>query len=208
MSFLFGGGQQVKKDPVRDYLKELRHATRSMDREEMKAIGQEKVLVSGITKLAREQRIDLCKIKARDLVRLRAHRNRLMTMKGHMTTLQNQLSTVQSAKVMQETIAQTTKLLRGLNQKLDAKSVHKMLIEFERQNSEFSDGQVILEESLDNMFELENEQAETEQAVCSIFQELGLETQIELKMAASHSTHCVPSEEELMKRLMQLKPQS
>jgi hypothetical protein len=183
MSFLFGGAPQAKKNPVVDYMRDLRHSTRSMDREDLKAAAQEKSLLSSVTKLAREQRIDLCKAKAKELVRLRAHRQRIATMKGHMSTLHQQLSTVQSAKIMQETMVKTAHLLKGLNARLDAKGMHRMLLEFERQSVGFQDGQSVLEESLDAIFEAEDEQASTDQAVASIFQELGLEMQMGMASA-------------------------
>lgn len=205
MSFLFGGAPQAKRDPVKDYQRDLRHSTRSMDREDLKAAQQERSLVSSITKLAREQRIDLCRAKAKELVRLRAHRHRILTMKGHMATLQQQLSTVQSAKVMQETMAKTTHLLRGLNARLDAKSVHRLLMEFERQSVGFQDGQSVLEESLDGIFEAEDEQANTDQAVAGVFQELGLELHMGMGSAAGDQRL---QEQDLDSRLERLKAAS
>lgn len=203
MAFLFGGAQKTKKDPVAEYQRDLRHSTRSMEREEIKAATQEKSLIASITKLAKEQRVDLCKAKAKELVRLRAHRQRIMTMKGHMATLQQQLSTVQSAKVMQETMAKTTSLLRGLNSRLDAKSIHRMLMEFERQSIGFKDGQEILEQSLDEIFEADDEQASTDQAVAGVLQELGVELQ--LSMGSAKDDPGSIREEDLEARLQNLK---
>ena len=207
MSFLFGGAPQTKKDPVRDYQKDLRHATRSMEREDIKAVMQEKNLIASITKHAKEQRMDLCKIKAKELVRLRAHRSRLTTMKGHMATLAQQLSTVQGAKVMQETMAKTTHLLRNLNARLDAKAIHRMLMEYERQSATFSDGQEILEQTLDGMFEAEDEQSATDEAVSVIFDELGLEMALDLKTSTAKQTPAATAigEEDLEARLQKLR---
>jgi division protein CdvB (Snf7/Vps24/ESCRT-III family) len=183
MSFLFGGAPKVTKDPVKDYQRDLRHAVRSMDREDIKAVAQERILLTTLGKLAQEQRVDLCKAKAKELVRLRAHRNRLATMKGHMTTLSQQLSTVQSAKVMQETMAKTTALLKKLNTRMDASSIHKLLLEFERQSTVFSDGQEIVEQTLDGIFETEDEQSITEEAVANVLQEVGLKLELGMSSA-------------------------
>jgi len=207
MSFLFGGARKVNKDPVKDYQKELRHATRSMDREDINAANQEKVLASAITKFAKENKVDICKTKAKELVRLRAHRGRLATMKGHMSTLSQQLSTVQSAKVMQETMAKTTQLLRNLNTRMDAKAIHKMLLEYERQSIQFTDSQEVLEETLDGVFETENEQADTDQAVAGIFEELKLNIELGMGSAHDHSIHpkMLVNPEDLDTRLERLK---
>jgi division protein CdvB (Snf7/Vps24/ESCRT-III family) len=198
MAFLFGGGKKASQDPVKDYQRELRHAMRSMDREDLKGAAGEKTLIASITKNAREQKMDLCKAKAKELVRLRSHRTRIATMKGHMSTLSHQLSTVQSAKVMQETVAKTTHLLQKLNGRLDAKSIHKMLYEFERQSTQFADGQEVLEETLDSIFETADEQSNTDQAVERIFDELKLDMQLSMGSAGrDQSVHPVTSEDDL-----------
>jgi charged multivesicular body protein 2A len=205
MSFLFGGATQVKRDPIRDYQRDLRHSVRSMEREDIKAASQERALLASISKHAKEQRLDLCKAKAKELVRLRAHRHRIVTMKGHMATLQHQLSTVQSAKVMQETMAKTTTLLRSLNTRLDAKAIYKMLMEFEKQSTNFSDGQEIVEGTLDDIFEADNEQATTDQAVAGVFQELGLEMEMNLP-SSRHELHGIfANDANLEARLQNLK---
>jgi charged multivesicular body protein 2A len=196
MSFLFGGATQVKRDPIRDYQRDLRHSVRSMEREDIKAASQERALLASISKHAKEQRLDLCKAKAKELVRLRAHRHRIVTMKGHMATLQHQLSTVQSAKVMQETMAKTTTLLRSLNTRLDAKAIYKMLMEFEKQSTNFSDGQEIVEGTLDDIFEADNEQATTD---------LGLEMEMNLP-SSRHELHGIfANDANLEARLQNLK---
>lgn len=205
MSFLFGGAPQVRKDPVKEYQKDLRHATRSMDREDIKAAAQEKTLAASITKLAKEQRLDLCKAKAKELVRLRAHRHRLMTMKGHMSTLEQQLATVGSAKKMQETMAKSTQLLRGLNARMDAKSIHRLLLEYERQSVAFKDGQDILEETLDGIFEADDEQADTDSAVAGVFQELGLEIEMGMASAQRDSSLHPGGAQDIEERLQALK---
>ncbi len=206
MSFLFGGARKTNSNPIKDYQRELRKAMRTMDREDLKGAAEERTLIASITKNARENKIDVCKTKAKELVRLRAHRARLATMKGHMSTLAQQLSTVQSAKVMQETLAKTTHLLRGLNSRLDARAIFKMLTEFERQSLQFSDGQGVLEETLDNIFETDNEQAMTDEAVAGIFDELKLNVELGMCSAkADASLHPAFSDTDLAARLQNLK---
>jgi len=206
MAFLFGGARKANSEPIKDYQRELRKAIRTMDREDMKGALEEKTLINIITKQAREQKYDICKTKAKELIRLRAHRARLATMKGHMSTLSHQLSTVQSAKVMQETLTKTTHLLKGLNNRLDAKAIFKMLTEFERQSHQFSDTQGVLEETLDSIFETDNEQAMTEDAVSGIFEELKLNIELDLSRAkADHSLHPLYSDTDLASKLQNLK---
>jgi hypothetical protein len=180
MAFLFGGGgsgksSESKLDPIKEYQRDLRHAQRSMDREDIKAASQERVLLADILRQAKEQRLDQCKARARELIRLRSHRARLGVMKGHMTTLGQQLSAVQGAQNMQAIMGKTTKLLQGLNRKMDAKTVHRMLMEYESQSSAFVSSQEVVDETLDSLFEVDGESEATDEAMLKVFQEIGLD---------------------------------
>jgi hypothetical protein len=185
MAFLFGGGaaRATRQDPVKEYQRELRHAQRSMDREDQKAAAQEKALLADIVRQAKERKLDQCKARVRELVRLRGHRGRITAMKGHMTSLGQQLSTVQSAKSMQTIMAKTTRLLQGLNKHMDAKAVQRMLYEYERQSTAFTDSQEIVEENLDSMFEADGEQEAIDDAMRGVFEELGLDLSVSMAQA-------------------------
>lgn len=72
-----------------------------MEREIARLELQEKSLQRELGKCAAESKIDMATTKAREMVRLRAHKTRLSTMRGHMTGLAQQLQTVQSSTKMQ-----------------------------------------------------------------------------------------------------------
>jgi hypothetical protein len=179
MAFLFGGGKNQgsarQQDPAKEYQRELRHSQRSMDREDQKAAGQEKALLTDIVRQAKDRKMDQCKARVRELIRLRGHRARMSTMKGHMTSLGQQLATVQSAQSMQAIMGKTSRLLQGLNKKLDAKGMHRLLMDYERQTSTFTASQEVVEETLDSMFETDGEQEATDDAMRGVFEELGLD---------------------------------
>ena len=80
-----------------------------------------------------------------------------------------------------------------------------MLLEYERQSSSFADGQQVLEENLDSMFELDDEQTSTDQAVAGVFQELGLELEMVMSKAGRDVSMHPPSVEDLESRLQNLK---
>ena len=183
MAFLFGGGKAEKSNPVRDYQTELRHSARGIDREDSRARLQERKLQAEILREAQQQHFAACAAKGRELVRLRAHRTRLTTMKGHMTALSQQLSTVGNTQSMQSIMAKTTSLLKGLNQKTDPRAVHRQLLEFERQSSHMQANQEVMEETLDNIFEADNEDETTDATLAAVFAEIGLDSQAVLAAA-------------------------
>jgi hypothetical protein len=180
MAFLFGGGKPPapKPDPVREHRQELQRAARALDREDLKGVRSEALLKKEIEAHARSQRYDVCQDKARDLVRLRAHRGRLSRIKGHMTSLDRQLATIQGGRQVQSVLLKTTQIMRDMNRALDPRAVHRMLHDFERHSTALSMGQEVIEETLDTVFEVEDEGIATDDAMVAVFAELGLDQRI------------------------------
>ena len=128
-----------------------------------------------LSRHARDSKIELATSKAKEMVRLRAHKTRLRTMREHMTGLAQQLQTVQSSAKIQETIALTARMLQGLNARFDAPSVARMLAEFEKQNALIAHKQEVVDDTLDSAFEVDGEGDATNDAVLDVLQEAGLD---------------------------------
>lgn len=175
MAFLFGGARKESTDSLRDYQRKIAGSARGMEREIRRLDLQEKGMLRELAKHAKESQIDLATSKAKEMVRLRAHRARLRTMKENMTGLSQQLQTVQSSAKMQETIAVTAKMLQGLNARFDVSNVARMLVEFEKQNVLMAQKQELVDETLDSAFEVDGEADATSEAVLDVLQEAGLD---------------------------------
>ena len=175
MAFIFGGGRPSGKDNLRDYQRKIASNARGMEREIGKMDEQEQRLGRDLVKYVKDSKIEDATLKAKELVRLRAHRTRVHAMKGHMSGLAQQLQTVQSTTKIQETIAITARMLQGLNAQFDAGSVARMLAEFEKQNILMTDKQEIVEDTLDSTFEVDGEGQQTNEAVLTVLQEAGLD---------------------------------
>lgn len=207
MSFLFGGGRPTGKDCLRDYQRQIASSARGMEREVARMDLQEKVLQRDLIKCANENKIDAATIKAKEMVRLRAHRSRVQTMKANMTGLAQQLQTVQSTTKIQETIAVTARMLQGLNARFDAGSVARMLAEFEKQNILMANKQEVVEDTLDCTFEVDGEQDATNEAVLGVLQEVGLDVQSRLKgPAGGDRVASADDGESFEARLQRLRP--
>ena len=174
MAFLFGGERKAAADPVREHQQEIRRALRAMDREDSRSAAADQALVKEITAHARDQKLPQCKAKAQQLVRARAHRARLNSMRGQLTSLGQQLEVVKGTQQIHRVLEQTTALMRTLNLRVNPKAAHKLLTEFERQNTAFVAGQEVMQETLDAVFEADDEHAASDDALAGIFMELGL----------------------------------
>lgn len=204
MSFLFGGARPSGKDSLRDYQRKVAGSARGMAREITKLDAQERGMLKELSKHGADGKLEAATTKAKELVRLRAHRARLYTMKANMGGLAQQLQSVQSSAKIHETIALTAKMLQGLNARFDAPSVARMLNEFEKQNALIAAKQELVEDTLDSAFEVDGEADATSEAVLDVLQEAGLDLRGRLGRAAGLG-EAESVEEDLDARLQRLK---
>lgn len=205
MSFLYGGARPACKDSLRDYQRKVASSARAMEREIGRMDMQEKRLQQELTKYAAtEGKLELATTKAREMVRLRAHRARLYTMKGHLTGLAQQLQTVQSTTKIQETLAFTAHMLQGLNSRVDAGSVMRMLAEFEKQSILMANKQELVEDTLDSTLEVDGEEDAMSDAVLDVLQEAGLGVSARLARSCPKSSE-LQADGDLESRLQRLR---
>lgn len=179
MAFLFGGDVETSRsrpaDPIKDMQGELRNAMRSILRETTKSTQQEKGLITEIKRYAAVNKLQLATLKAKELVRLRSHQERLQTTHCQLTSLHQNLATVSSTQVMHDAMAKTTKLLQNLRGKMNPATIMKNMRAFQTESENFQTTQQTLQESLDDVFQSEDEAHITEQTIGQVFEELGLD---------------------------------
>jgi division protein CdvB (Snf7/Vps24/ESCRT-III family) len=180
MAFLFGGARQTSTTSIRDYQRKASSSARAMEREISRMDAREGALQRELAKCAKDSCMDTATAKAKEIVRLRAHRSRLFTVKGHMTGLAQHLQTVQTTGKIQETMAATTQMMQTLNSRFDAVSVSRMLTEFEKQNAHMQAKQELIDDTLDSGFEADGEDDECANAVTDVLNEAGLDTRSRL----------------------------
>ena len=189
MAFLFGGGRASGVDSVKNFQRNVASNARGMDRELSRIELQEKSMIKDLTKYGKEGKIDAATSKARELIRLRSHKGRIQSMKTHMTGLSQQLHMVHSSNKIQETLSTTSRMLQGLNSRMDISSVHRMLVDFEKQNVLITNKQEIVDETLDSAFEVDGEQEATNDAVLGVLEEAGLDISL---LSTKNQENCIP----------------
>ncbi len=180
MSFLFGGGRASNSDTVKDFQRKVSGNARGMERELARMDLKESLLQKELSKCAKDSKMDLATAKAKEIVRLRAHKDRLRTVKGHMSGLAQQLQTVHTTGKIQEAIAGTVSMLQTLNTRFDTGGVARMLSEFEKQSVQMQAKQELMDDALDAGFEADGEQEDCNEAVIGVLEEVGLDMRAQL----------------------------
>lgn len=209
MAFLFGGDrQQAKADPMREQESQLRSSIRSLDRIDAKSGIDEQKLVKEMKTLAKQGNVKGCENRARDLVRLRATREKLGSTKQHLVGLQRQIHVMQGTKVLQTTLCATTKLLKDLNGQMNPQAMGRVLLEFERQNEIFSDQQEVMHDTMQEVFEADDESTVARDAVEKVMEEFQLDEALKLSHASVSKQRAEPDavdDDDLMRRLEKLR---
>jgi hypothetical protein len=204
MSFLFGGARQSGPESVKDYQRKVATSARGLQREIARLDSREAITQRELGRCVQQGRIDDAKAKATEMVRSRAHRERLRKMAGHMTALGQQLQGVHTAGKMQEMVVSTGRILSGLNARLDAGSLARVLADYERQLCIVTSKTEVVDDALEGVFEVDGEEEATQSAVCAVLEEAGLDLSARLPQADAVPGEG-PSAEELAQRLQRLR---
>lgn len=212
MSFLFGGGSvdgyrgtTRKPNPVKDMQGKLRASMRVILRESSKASQTEKRLQQEIKHYASINKIQTCQMKAKELVRLRGHTQQLLNTHCQLTSLHQNLSGIETTQAMQESIANTSKLLKKLNTDMNASQIMKMMYEYQTQNEHFHAKQEAVNDAIDDVMSAADEDSETQATVTGIFQELGLNAALLMKDSATSFDTSKSLDEDIATKLARLK---
>jgi division protein CdvB (Snf7/Vps24/ESCRT-III family) len=173
MSFLFGGGRPSQNDTIKHYQREINRHVRSMERESLRSLQNDKPLLNDIKKYVQKNDLHMATLKAKELIRARNFRKRLCTTQQGLVALGQQLSIISTSQQSQEVLAKTTRILHALNTKMDLTSTYKMLRGFEEQSVLLDEKTEVINETMDGIFEVDN--GEIDGTLSSVFEEIGLD---------------------------------
>ena len=174
MAFLFGGGRKVEADGgVRECARQVGRNVRGTERELERAEAREKGLMRELKRCAGD--LPAARLKATELVRLRAHKGRLASLRANMTGLAQELEQVGASQRTQDMVGRTALMLGKLNSRMDPTGAARLVAIFERESAQMGVKQEVLHEALDSAFEAEGEAALTDAAVEQVLAEAGLE---------------------------------
>ena len=130
MAFLYGGGREKSRDPLREYAHSTRGGVRQTEREIGKLDTQEASLLKLIRKLGLAGQVSEATERARELVRLRAHRQRLRGLRSNLLGLAQELSEMSTAQKTTQMVAKATGMLQTLDRQMDTRATYKLVNEY------------------------------------------------------------------------------
>ena len=116
--------------------------------------------------------------------------------------------TIQSQQAIKETMSKMSGMIKTLCGPTTGVSLYKTIAEFEKQNQILDNTSDLVNETLEGVFETEDEDSKTDTEVQKILAELGLNTSHALPRASSSQPEMsttVGEDDDLEKRLQRLK---
>lgn len=173
MSWLFG----KKKTPaelLRENKRMLDKAIRDLDRERMGLQTQEKKLVAEIKKTAKQGQMDAVKVMAKSLVRNRHAVTKMYGLKSQLQAVSLRIATLKSTQAMADAMRGATKAMGAMNKQMNLPALTKIMRDFERQNEKMEMTSEMMGDAVDDAFEGDEEEEETDNLVNQVLDEIGI----------------------------------
>lgn len=173
-SLLVSLGLKEAPDPLSDLKKwkrELSREMRSMDREIKKLEQAEKKSADECRKLGKQNRIDACKILAKEIVRTRAARDRMFQAKAQLNSVSMQLSTQASMVKAAGCMKRSSQVMSAMNKLVKLPELQKTMIDMAREMERAGLIEEMVGDALD-MADSADVEEETELEINSVVAEL------------------------------------
>eukprot|EP01116_Phalansterium_solitarium_P009283 TRINITY_DN2336_c0_g1_i1.p1 TRINITY_DN2336_c0_g1~~TRINITY_DN2336_c0_g1_i1.p1 ORF type:complete len:222 (-),score=68.86 TRINITY_DN2336_c0_g1_i1:159-824(-) len=191
MEWLFGK-KKTLKEVLREQQRNLNRAIREIDRERTGLQNQEKKIIVEMKKLAKQGQMGSVKIMARDLVRTRANVEKFYKMRTELQAVSLRIQTMKSHQAMGEAMRGVTRAMMVMNRQMNLPQMQRIMMEFEKQNEILEMKSEMQSDTMDDVFEADGEEAETDDIVNQILDEIGINLSAQLVDAPSQAASSGP----------------
>jgi charged multivesicular body protein 2A len=166
----------ARAELLRENKRMIDRAIRDLDRERMGLQAQEKKMVLEIKKMAKDNQMEAVKVMARSVVRNRTAVTKLYGLKSQLQAVSLRMAELKSTQAMSDAMRGTTKAMAAMNRRMNLPAVAKIMREFERQNAKMEMTGDMMGDAMDMAFEGEGEEAESDELVNQVLDEIGVDT--------------------------------
>ena len=192
MSFLFGGSK-TPQEMMREHQRLIRRSIGEMERERAALERQEQRVIVEIKKMAQQGRMGATRIMAKDLVRIRGQAQKYYQMISYMQTMNMRLQTLRSTASMAQAMRGVTSALVRMNRSLNLPGMQAVTMEFQRQSELMDMKNEMMEETMDDMFELDDtEEDDPDDIVDQVLDEIGINVGTQMSEAPAPAANNIP----------------
>lgn len=174
MEFLFGR-RKTPEEILRENKRAIDRAIRELEREKSRMEQQEVKLANDIRKSARANEMDSVKIMAKDLVRTKSQVKKFNIMKANLQAISLKTATLKSQNSMAQAMRGVTQGLMRMNRQMNLPQIQRIIAEFQKQTDMVDMKEEMINDVMDDVFEEDTDEQESDQIVNKVLDELGIE---------------------------------
>lgn len=179
MEWLFGK-VQTPQEIMKENQNLIRKSIREIERERKKMENQEGKLIADMKKTAATGQMGAVKVMALDLVRTRKHVAKMAQMKTRLQAVSLRLQSVQSQAAMASAMRGVTRAMGQMNRQINLPGLQQIMMDFERQSQIMEMKDEVIQDTMEDMWDDEGEEEETEDIVNQVLDEIGIHLESEM----------------------------
>jgi len=173
MEYLFGRSK-TPKEIVREHQRVIRKSMRDVDRERTALQNQEKKLTLEIKKMAKQGQMGAARIMAKDLVRTRNQVQKFYRLHSQLQAVSLRMQTLQSTQAMAEAMRGVAKAMYSMNRQMNLPAMQRVLMEFEKQTEKMELKSEMMNDTIDDVMEGDNDEQESDEIINQVLDEIGI----------------------------------
>lgn len=155
----------------------------------MKLEAQEQKLKVQIKKTAKSGQLEAARMLAKDLVRTRKNVTRMYQMRTQMQSVSMQLTTMRTNESMANAMGNMVQIMGKMNQTMNLPAMTQVMMSFEMEHGKMEMTTEMMDDAMGDMLGGADEEAQTDDVINQVMDELGLEQGSKLgAVATAHGT--------------------
>ena len=171
---LFFGKKKTVREIIREQQREIRKSIREIERENIIVQNREKVIIRDIKKQAKLGKHTRARALAKDLVRGRAQTGKLEQMVSTLRSVSHKIQSIKSQNAVMKAMEGCSKTMSRMNKQMNLPDMRSTMMNFEKQSVMLDMKEELMNDTMDDMFDTENEEFESEEIVNQVLDEIGL----------------------------------
>ncbi|RUP44117.1 Snf7-domain-containing protein, partial [Jimgerdemannia flammicorona] len=201
------------REQMRAQQREFRTIQRDLDRDRLQLQRQGKQIELEIKKAAKQGNMTQAKTLAKQLLRVRKQQDKNMQVGSSISAVSHRTTAMHSNLALGNAVKGATKAMTASNKQLNLQKLQNTMMEFERQSTQLDMSEEMMNDTIDGVMDDEDDEAEGEDIMNQVFDEIGIELNGKLASAPRSTLperHVQEAEEdaadvELRRRLEALK---
>jgi len=174
------GKPKTAKEVLKENKKEIRHSQHDLDREYLTLEREEKKVILEIKRLAKAGQNASAKTMAKELIRLRTQKEKLLLAKSRLSTVSTRASTMQASQTVAKSMQGATAAMTYANQATPVMQMQRTMQAYEKQSEMASMKEEMMDDLMDGGPE---EEEEAEEAMNAVLDSIGLDISAQMSSA-------------------------